>query len=110
MRRNAELASALLVGVGAAFDFLAGTKARAPVWAQRSGLEWFFRLASEPRRLVGRLAAALLNLDPAEGERHRRTRNELADGEGAARDGSGAVVSFALTRVIDSRPGTRQTQ
>jgi N-acetylglucosaminyldiphosphoundecaprenol N-acetyl-beta-D-mannosaminyltransferase len=42
---------AVMVGVGAAFDFHAGTVARAPVWMQRAGLEWFFRLASEPRRL-----------------------------------------------------------
>jgi N-acetylglucosaminyldiphosphoundecaprenol N-acetyl-beta-D-mannosaminyltransferase len=41
----------LFFGVGAAFDFLTGTKARAPVWMQRSGLEWCFRLAQEPRRL-----------------------------------------------------------
>lgn len=41
----------VMVGVGAAFDFLAGTKAEAPKWMQRSGLEWLFRLASEPRRL-----------------------------------------------------------
>jgi exopolysaccharide biosynthesis WecB/TagA/CpsF family protein len=39
------------MAVGAAFDFLAGTKAQAPVWMQRSGLEWAFRLASEPGRL-----------------------------------------------------------
>ena len=39
------------VGVGAAFDFLAGTVREAPVWVQRSGLEWLFRLAAEPRRL-----------------------------------------------------------
>ncbi len=39
------------MAVGAAFDFLAGTKAQAPVWMQRSGLEWAFRLASEPTRL-----------------------------------------------------------
>jgi N-acetylglucosaminyldiphosphoundecaprenol N-acetyl-beta-D-mannosaminyltransferase len=57
MTRNAgALAPALLVGVGAAFDFLAGTKARAPQWAQRFGFEWFFRLASEPRRLGWRYA------------------------------------------------------
>jgi N-acetylglucosaminyldiphosphoundecaprenol N-acetyl-beta-D-mannosaminyltransferase len=37
--------------VGAAFDFIAGTKPRAPEWMQRSGLEWAFRLKSEPRRL-----------------------------------------------------------
>jgi N-acetylglucosaminyldiphosphoundecaprenol N-acetyl-beta-D-mannosaminyltransferase len=41
----------VLVGVGAAFDFLAGTKKQAPRWMQHSGLEWLFRLASEPRRL-----------------------------------------------------------
>jgi N-acetylglucosaminyldiphosphoundecaprenol N-acetyl-beta-D-mannosaminyltransferase len=40
-----------MVGVGAAFDFLAGVKPQAPRWMQRFGLEWLFRLASEPRRL-----------------------------------------------------------
>ena len=40
-----------LVGVGAAFDFLAGSKRQAPPWMQRNGVEWLFRLASEPRRL-----------------------------------------------------------
>jgi len=42
---------ATLVAVGAAFDFLAGLKPRAPRLLQRLGLEWAFRLASEPRRL-----------------------------------------------------------
>jgi len=41
----------LLVGVGAAFDFHAGRVRQAPLWIQRSGLEWAFRLAMEPRRL-----------------------------------------------------------
>lgn len=41
----------VLVGVGAAFDFLSGNKPQAPRWMQRSGLEWLFRLASEPVRL-----------------------------------------------------------
>jgi N-acetylglucosaminyldiphosphoundecaprenol N-acetyl-beta-D-mannosaminyltransferase len=43
-----------LLGVGAAFDFHAGTKPRAPVWMQHSGLEWLFRLMTEPRRLARR--------------------------------------------------------
>lgn len=42
------------LAVGAAFDFLAGTKPQAPVWMQRSGTEWVFRLATEPRRLAKR--------------------------------------------------------
>ncbi|MBI4538204.1 MAG: WecB/TagA/CpsF family glycosyltransferase [Gemmatimonadetes bacterium] len=45
------LRRAIMVGVGAAFDFHAGTVQRAPAWMQRSGLEWLHRLALEPRRL-----------------------------------------------------------
>jgi N-acetylglucosaminyldiphosphoundecaprenol N-acetyl-beta-D-mannosaminyltransferase len=40
-----------MVGVGAAFDFYAGTVAEAPRWMQRTGLEWLYRLAKEPGRL-----------------------------------------------------------
>jgi N-acetylglucosaminyldiphosphoundecaprenol N-acetyl-beta-D-mannosaminyltransferase len=43
-----------LIGVGAAFDFHAGTTPRAPVWMQQAGLEWVFRLLTEPRRLAHR--------------------------------------------------------
>ncbi len=41
----------LMAGVGAAFDFHSGRVKQAPVWMQRSGMEWFHRLCSEPRRL-----------------------------------------------------------
>jgi N-acetylglucosaminyldiphosphoundecaprenol N-acetyl-beta-D-mannosaminyltransferase len=44
----------VMIGVGAAFDFLAGRKAQAPRWMQRNGLEWLFRLSQEPRRLFRR--------------------------------------------------------
>ncbi len=43
--------SCVCVGVGAAFDFIAGNKLQAPGWLQRAGLEWLFRLLTEPRRL-----------------------------------------------------------
>ena len=46
-------------GVGGTFDFLAGTLARAPRWMQKSGTEWIFRLAQEPRRLFARYAKDL---------------------------------------------------
>jgi N-acetylglucosaminyldiphosphoundecaprenol N-acetyl-beta-D-mannosaminyltransferase len=46
-----ELDVTLMFGVGAAFDFHAGKVRQAPRWMQRSGLEWFFRLCCEPRRL-----------------------------------------------------------
>lgn len=42
---------AVTIGVGAAFDFHAGTVSRAPLWMQQSGLEWLHRLSAEPRRL-----------------------------------------------------------
>jgi N-acetylglucosaminyldiphosphoundecaprenol N-acetyl-beta-D-mannosaminyltransferase len=56
LRYAQELAPALVAGVGAAFDFHAGTKRRAPGWVQRAGLEWLHRLLSEPRRLASRYA------------------------------------------------------
>ncbi|WP_404420611.1 WecB/TagA/CpsF family glycosyltransferase [Nibricoccus sp. IMCC34717] len=42
------------LGVGAAFDFLSGRVRQAPRWIQRSGLEWLFRVCTEPRRLTKR--------------------------------------------------------
>ena len=45
------LKAPLLIGIGAAFDFLSGTKVQAPKWMQKRGLEWLFRLYQEPRRL-----------------------------------------------------------
>ncbi len=46
-----KIEATVMIGVGAAFDFHAGLKKRAPRWMQRSGLEWFFRLLAEPCRL-----------------------------------------------------------
>jgi len=46
-----KLDATLFFGVGAAFDFLAGRMRQAPRWMQRSGLEWLFRLATDPGRL-----------------------------------------------------------
>ncbi len=41
----------VMIGIGAAFDFLAGVKPQAPRWMREVGLEWFFRLITEPKRL-----------------------------------------------------------
>jgi N-acetylglucosaminyldiphosphoundecaprenol N-acetyl-beta-D-mannosaminyltransferase len=46
-----RLSVPVLIGVGAAFDFHTGRLARAPEWMRENGLEWLFRLASEPQRL-----------------------------------------------------------
>jgi N-acetylglucosaminyldiphosphoundecaprenol N-acetyl-beta-D-mannosaminyltransferase len=44
----------IAIGVGAAFDVVAGNIPRAPLWMQKAGLEWFYRLIKEPRRLFKR--------------------------------------------------------
>lgn len=51
MARHRGKINSVMIGVGAAFDYHAGTIKRAPLWMQNSGLEWLHRLMSEPRRL-----------------------------------------------------------
>jgi N-acetylglucosaminyldiphosphoundecaprenol N-acetyl-beta-D-mannosaminyltransferase len=71
MARNVDAVGAVMIGVGAAFDLHAGKLKEAPIWMQKCGLEWLFRLWQEPHRLwrryathnprfVGLLAAQLL--------------------------------------------------
>jgi N-acetylglucosaminyldiphosphoundecaprenol N-acetyl-beta-D-mannosaminyltransferase len=50
----ASLPTVLMVGVGAAFDFHSGRVRQAPRWMQRTGLEWLYRMFTEPRRLARR--------------------------------------------------------
>jgi N-acetylglucosaminyldiphosphoundecaprenol N-acetyl-beta-D-mannosaminyltransferase len=51
MYEHKDHLNCVMLGVGAAFDFIAGSKKNAPRWMQKIGLEWFFRLCSEPTRL-----------------------------------------------------------
>ena len=51
IRNRAALETPVIMGVGGSLDVIAGRVARAPVWAQRAGLEWLFRLVQEPRRM-----------------------------------------------------------
>jgi N-acetylglucosaminyldiphosphoundecaprenol N-acetyl-beta-D-mannosaminyltransferase len=51
MARNRGRVRAVMIGVGAAFDYLAGAKRQAPSLMQRTGTEWIFRLVTEPKRL-----------------------------------------------------------
>lgn len=46
--------ASVMLGVGAAFDFLSGERSRAPQWIQDNGLEWLYRMVHEPFRLTGR--------------------------------------------------------
>jgi N-acetylglucosaminyldiphosphoundecaprenol N-acetyl-beta-D-mannosaminyltransferase len=54
VRRLADSIPVTALAVGAAFDFLAGSVKQAPVWMQRSGMEWAYRFSKEPKRLAGR--------------------------------------------------------
>jgi len=49
-----RIAATVSLGVGASFDFVAGSVRRAPVWMQKTGLEWFYRFLKEPRRMFQR--------------------------------------------------------
>jgi N-acetylglucosaminyldiphosphoundecaprenol N-acetyl-beta-D-mannosaminyltransferase len=54
MAAHRHRVQAVMIGVGAAFDYHAGTIKRAPPWMQNHGIEWLHRMASEPRRLARR--------------------------------------------------------
>ena len=54
MYHHKDKISGLMVGVGAGFDYQAGTVKRAPLWMQRMSLEWLHRLITDPKRLAKR--------------------------------------------------------
>ncbi len=54
MKQHAALFPGVMLGVGAGFDFHAGTIKRAPKWVQKIGMEWFYRLTQDPKRLFKR--------------------------------------------------------
>ena len=56
MYEHRKKLNSVLIGVGAAFDFHSGRVKQAPSWMQKIGMEWFFRLLMEPRRLIVRYA------------------------------------------------------
>lgn len=58
-RHVAMIDAPVLVGVGAAFDFLADLKTEAPRWLRGTGFEWLYRLLAEPKRLWRRYAVVV---------------------------------------------------
>jgi N-acetylglucosaminyldiphosphoundecaprenol N-acetyl-beta-D-mannosaminyltransferase len=59
-----RLPVSVAIGVGCVLDLIAGRSQRAPRWMQKVGLEWAYRLAQEPRRLVGRYVTDAVWLVP----------------------------------------------
>ncbi len=83
-----QLDAAGLLAVGAAFEIVSGARRRAPLWMQRVGLEWLFRLLLEPRRLFRRYAIAnvrfvwLVGRETVAGRRLRRFTRGARPSEG----------------------------
>jgi N-acetylglucosaminyldiphosphoundecaprenol N-acetyl-beta-D-mannosaminyltransferase len=96
-----RLAAPVLIGVGAAFDFLSGRKPQAPRWMQRAGIEWLFRLATEPGRLWRRYVRYPLFAVLVAGEALGLVRVD--------RRRAGATTSFlaCLSRSLCGRPLSR---
>lgn len=69
----------VMLGVGAAFDFCAGTVKRAPGWMQELCLEWFHRLLQDPRRLFSRYLSTNLSFMIKVGKENRKYRKENKD-------------------------------
>jgi N-acetylglucosaminyldiphosphoundecaprenol N-acetyl-beta-D-mannosaminyltransferase len=61
-RHQARLPGTVVLCVGATIDFLAGTVPRAPLWAQKVGVEWIHRLLSNPKRLAARYGRDAIHL------------------------------------------------
>ena len=54
-RHKAALGAKVLIGVGGTLDVFSGTVQRAPIWMQKRGLEWLYRLTSDPKQFRNRL-------------------------------------------------------
>lgn len=61
-RNRHRLKAGVSIGIGGTFEFIVGRVARAPVWMQRSGLEWLYRITQDPKRLWKRYAVGLAKL------------------------------------------------
>ncbi len=86
-RHKANIKRGAILAVGYAFDVNAGTKPDPPLWMQRMGLGWLFRLVSEPKRLAGRYLkynSLFLGLLFWDGLLGRAIRRVPASGEGIA--------------------------
>ena len=105
-RYGSAVGAPVCIGIGGTLDFLTGTTRRAPMWMQRSGLEWIHRALSEPRRLIGRYAHDLWVFGPALlrqiwiGRRHRHGGSVLVDGDPDA--GGSCTIELAGLRRLDN--------
>ncbi|MBK1882421.1 WecB/TagA/CpsF family glycosyltransferase [Luteolibacter pohnpeiensis] len=78
---HSETGIPLSIGVGASLDFITGKQRRAPVWMQKSGFEWFWRMSGNPKRLAARYGSDFLFLVKASfGQAMaQRTRSQISE-------------------------------
>lgn len=100
----------LSIGVGASLDFFTGKQVRAPHWMQKSGLEWFWRMAGSPKRLASRYGKDFRFLLKAARQqlRSQRHRRALADNLRGATSAPVPPEEIAVTRLVWS--GTLQNR
>ncbi len=105
MHEHADRVSGVMMGVGAGFDFHAGTIRRAPVWVRKIGLEWFYRLLQDPGRLIKRYVVTnfkfFMYLIP---EKLHHRRNSGRSDSRTQRSSSGRIVMIGH-KSIPSRQG-----
>ncbi len=82
------------IGVGASLDFLAGTQRRAPRWVQKIGMEWFWRMAAQPRRLARRYLTDFLYLARTLGQLLLLRLAPAATGPGSPRPDPARVLAL----------------
>jgi N-acetylglucosaminyldiphosphoundecaprenol N-acetyl-beta-D-mannosaminyltransferase len=98
-----------VMGVGGSIDVMAGVTRRAPAWLQRAGLEWLYRLAQEPRRLIARYATTntrFVALVARDWLRARRANR--AQPGGAARAGGADGHRAGASEVLPLHPPERR--
>lgn len=115
MYEHRNRVNGLMLGVGAAFDFIAGTVKRAPMWMQKFCMEWVFRIMQDPKRLIPRYLntnfAFLYYVHKENGElRKNRSAKTAVGGSGAKRhkssaDGKPLRIAMIGHKRIPSREG-----
>lgn len=89
----------LSIGVGASLDFITGKQQRAPLWMQKSGMEWFWRMSGSPQRLVKRYRKDLVFLVQAAWRQARAQRRRKGLVGTLQTRSPGAPAELALTRL-----------
>ena len=96
---------ALMLGVGAAFDFTAGTTKRAPMWMQKLCLEWVFRILRDPKRMLPRYLNTNFSFLYHVHKENKKLRTEQRSGQNRKDRKGGLRIAMIGHKRIPSREG-----